>query len=193
MSKTFFKDFKWLNESSIRYTKEGVMIKAPGQSDFFRGTGVLVRDNAPFYYTEIFGDFVFRAKVSHTFQDTFDAATIMLMENDSIWAKACFEKTDFDTNAVVSVVTNPLSDDANGCNIQGNEVWLQAARVGNTFAFHYSIDGIKFDMMRYFILPVSQTIKVGLVAQAPIGKGGERYFEKITLEHRTVLNIRAGR
>lgn len=192
MDKTFYKNFKWLNQSSIQFTKEGFLINAPEESDFFRGSEKFVRANAPFYYTEIFGDFVLKAKVSHEFLDTFDAATIMVMENDNIWAKACFEKTDFDTNAVVSVVTNQMSDDANGCNIEGNTVWLQVARVGNNFAFHYSVDGNKFDMMRYFFLPAGQIIKVGFVAQAPIGKGGKRHFENIKLEHRTVLNIRAG-
>ncbi|WP_416151963.1 hypothetical protein ACM26V_07595 [Salipaludibacillus sp. HK11] len=41
---------------------------------------------------------------------------------------------DFDTNAVVSVVTNQTSDDTNGCNIEGDMVWLQVARVNNAFS-----------------------------------------------------------
>jgi hypothetical protein len=42
-------------------------------------------------------------------------------------------------------------------------------------------------------LPVSETIKVGLLAQAPIGSGGERHYEHFTLEKKTVKNIRAGK
>ena len=68
----------------------------------------------------------------------------MIMQNLECWAKACYEYTDFGTNASVSVVTNGFSDDANGCNLEGNTVWLQMCRVGNNFAIHYSTDGEKF-------------------------------------------------
>lgn len=115
------------------------------------------------------------------------------MHNLDVYAKACFEKTDFDTHAVVSVVTNQTSDDANGCNLAGNEVWLQVARVGNSFAFHYSEDGEHFYMMRFFNLPVGKTIKAGLEAQAPQGNGGERYYKNLSIEYKTVKNIRMGK
>ncbi len=200
MNKEIFNDFQWMNESDMRFEDNRLVIYAPAESDFFCNTGVVSETgitpeslcNAPFYYRVVTGDFVMRVQVSHDFIDTYDAATIMVMQDLKVWAKACFEKTDFDTHAVVSVVTNQTSDDANGCNIQGNTVWLQVARVGNSFSFHYSIDGVKFDMMRYFSLPVEATIKLGLVAQAPLGKGGNRYYENLTIEHKTVKNIRFG-
>jgi uncharacterized protein len=200
MSKLLFEGFKWINESNADYDQDTLIIEAPTKSDFFCNSGVnsetgeLPKNllNAPFYYTEVSGDFVMRVQVSHDFKDVYDAATIMVMQDFSIWAKACFEKTDFDTHAVVSVVTNQTSDDANGCNIEGNTVWLQVARLDNVFSFHYSLDGIKFDMMRFFSLPVDKTIKVGLVAQAPIGKGGVRRFTNFSLVNKTVKNIRLG-
>ena len=109
------------------------------------------------------------------------------------WAKACFEKTDFDTHAAVSVVTrNGESDDANGCNIMGNTVWLKVCRVGNSFSFHYSEDGKKFYMTRFFNLPAGETVKVGLLAQAPTGNGGARCYERLSIEKGTVKNIRFG-
>jgi regulation of enolase protein 1 (concanavalin A-like superfamily) len=117
----------------------------------------------------------------------------MVMENTQIWAKACFEQTDFNTRAVVSVVTNQVSDDANGCNINGDSVWLQMTRAGQAFAFHYSEDGENYYMMRVFSLPVGETVKVGLEAQAPIGSGGERHFESFSIESKTVKNIRMGK
>lgn len=89
----------------------------------------------------------------------------MVMKDLDCWAKACFEHTDFGTHAVVSVVT----------------------------AFHYSVDGENFYMMRQFHLPVEQIIKVGLLAQVPIGNGGLRIYENLSIEQRTVKNIRAGK
>jgi regulation of enolase protein 1 (concanavalin A-like superfamily) len=201
MEKAKFKKFKWLNESEIRFEENRMVIHAPAKSDFFCNSGAVSEEgitpesllNAPFFYTEVKGDFVMRVQVSHAFKDTYDSATIMVMKDLKIWAKACFEKTDFDTHAVVSVVTNHTSDDANGCNIEGNEVWLQVARAGNSFAFHYSEDGEAFYMMRFFTLPSGKTIKAGLIAQAPQGNGGERYYRNFSIEKKTVRNIRMGK
>ncbi|HQM02651.1 MAG TPA: DUF1349 domain-containing protein [Ruminococcus flavefaciens] len=194
-------EFKWINEGIIRQTDNHIEIDAPAQSDFFCNNGAVSEEgitpetlcNAPFYYTEVDGDFVMRVKVAHDFKDTYDSASIMIMIDMQNWAKACFEKTDFGTHAAVSVVTrNGESDDANGCNIDSNSVWLQITRVGNSFAFHFSEDGVTYYMMRFFNLSAGKTIKVGLLAQAPQGNGGIRTYENLTIEKKTVKNIRFG-
>ncbi|NIK69934.1 DUF1349 domain-containing protein [Paenibacillus sp. BK720] len=193
--------FEWLNESEIHETEGRIEIQATAKSDFFINHGAIADEgitpeslcNAPFYYTEISGDFVMRVKVSHDFKDTYDSASIMVMKDLTHWAKACFELTDFDTHAVVSVVTKEESDDANGCNIDDHTVWLQACRSGNSFAFHYSADGENFYMMRFFALPADETVKVGLLAQAPLGNGGKRIYENLSIERKTVKNIRMGK
>ena len=146
-----------------------------------------------FDYTEVSGDFVMRVKVSLDFKDIYDSSSIMVMQDSKHWAKACFELTDFNIHAVVSVVTKEDSDDANGCNIETDSVWLQVCRVGQSFAFHYSTDGENFYMMRFFNLPVGETVKAGLLAQAPTGNGGIRVYENLTIENRTVKNIRMGK
>lgn len=61
------------------------------------------------------------------------------------------------------------------------------------FAFHYSVDGENFYMMRYFHLPVERVVKVGLLAQAPVGNGGVRVYEHLSIQPITVKNIRAGK
>ncbi len=193
--------FKWINKGTIRQTNLHIEIDAPAQSDFFCNNGAVSEEgitpetlcNAPFYYTEVEGDFVMKVKVAHDFKDTYDSASIMVMIDMQNWAKACFEKTDFGTHAAVSVVTrNGESDDANGCNIDSNSVWLQITRVGNSFAFHFSEDGVTYYMMRFFNLAAGKTIQVGLLAQAPQGNGGTRTYENLTIEKKTVKNIRFG-
>ena len=117
----------------------------------------------------------------------------MVMLNDKNWAKAFFEFTDFGTHAVVSVVTKGgVSDDANGCNIEEDSIWLQICRTGQSFAFHYSVDGEKFYMMRFFNLPAGNTVKAGLLAQSPTGEGGIRIYENLIIKKKTVKNIRMG-
>ena len=194
-------EFQWMNQSEIRKDGTRIEIMATPQSDFFCNSGSVNEEgitpetlsNAPYYYTEVDGDFVLRVKVSHDFKDIYDSASVMVMVDLQNWAKACFEKTDFGTHAAVSVVTKRgESDDANGCNLEGSTAWLKVCRVKNTFSFHYSTDGEHFYMMRFFSLPVEQSVKVGLLAQAPTGNGGVRVYEDLTLENKTVRNIRYG-
>lgn len=170
-------DFSWLNESELKREEEGkLVIFAPAGTDFFCNNGTVSEEgitpeslhNAPYYYTEIEGDFVLTVKVSHDFKDIYDSSSLMVMEDLDNWAKSCFEKTDFGTHAAVSVVTKQgYSDDANGSNISGNTAWLKICRVKNSFAFHYSEDGIHYFMTRFFNLSGKKTVKVGLLAQAP--------------------------
>ena len=128
-------------------------------------------------------------------QPLINPATMGLEEgwNGLMMYQSCFEKTDFGTHAAVSVVTkNGRSDDANGCNLSGNTAWLRICRVNNSFSFLYSEDGTHFYMTRFFNLSGMETVKVGMLAQAPQGDGGYRVYENLTFEKRTVKNIRAG-
>ena len=191
-------NWKWLNESQIIHEGDEVVIYAPAKTDWFNNpvpeNGVLSAPvaNAPFFYTEVTGDFVFRAKVRPNFKSVYDACALMVIQDEKLWTKAAFEKSDFGTTAAVCVVTNGVSDDANGCNIAQDEVWLQIVRVGDVFCTHYSLDGERFDMVRLFHLPVEKTVKVGIEAQSPAGDGGLRFYSEISLENRTVRNLRAG-
>lgn len=195
-------DFQWLNKGNIDIDENGkITIYAPAGTDFFCNDGTISEEgvtpeslhNAPFYYTEISGDFVLTVKVSHDFKDTYDSSSLMVMEDMDNWAKSCFEKTDFGTHAAVSVVTkNGHSDDANGCNLEGSSVWLRICRVNNSFSFLFSEDGTRYYMTRFFNFSGKETVKVGLLAQAPQGNGGYRIYEDLTIEKRTVKNIRFG-
>ena len=192
-------NWKWLNESQIIHEGNEVVIYAPARTDWFNNpvpeNGELSAPvaNAPFFYTEVTGDFVFRAKVRPNFKSVYDACALMVIQDEKLWTKAAFEKSDFGTTAAVCVVTNGVSDDANGCNIAQDEVWLQIVRVGDVFCTHYSLDGERFDMVRLFHLPVEKTVKVGIEAQSPAGEGGLRFYSEISLENRTVKNLRAGK
>ena len=198
----FKEKFHWINEGEVVLEENRIIMMAPALTDFFCGgettseEGILPESlcNAPYYYTEIDGDFVLKVKVSHEYRETYDSASVMVMHDMTNWAKCCYELTDFGTHAAVSVVTiNGESDDANGCNIEGQDyLWLKVCRVGRAFSFHYSLDGEKFNMTRYFLMPETKTIKVGLLAQAPTGNGGKRIYENLSIEHITVKNIRAG-
>ena len=65
--------------------------------------------------------------------------------------------------------------------------------IGCNFAVHYSLDGEKFDMVRLYMLPMENTIKVGIEAQCPMGQSGVREFSGLSIEKRSISNLRAGK
>lgn len=193
--------FKWINESKVEYKEDAIILYAPKHTDYFNSpikeNGFFPASiaNAPLYYTELTGDFVFSAQIELEFKDTFDAGAILIYENKNVWAKLAFEKSDRpnSSSAVVTVVTNRISDDCHGTDITENTVWFQVARVDDCFAFHYSLDGKTYFMSRIFTMPVGDTVKIGLEAQAPRSEGGYRYFKNITIQNKRVADIRKGK
>jgi uncharacterized protein len=187
-------NYCFMNESAFTESGGEIVIDAtPYSNAFVNPESENVDINAPFYYREVEGDFVFRAKVSHDFVSTFDACVLFAYDNDRLWAKACFEYTDFGTHAVVSVMTNNDSDDSNSVDIDGNTVWLQLSRKGDVFGIHYSRDGKSYRMARLTRLPMQKKIKVGMMAQSPMGQGGKRLFADVLLMQKTLPDIRAGK
>lgn len=171
----------------------GIRVTAPAKADYFRDpAGVVMKDDAPFLSLEVTGSFVARARVRPTFASTYDSGVLMARHDEQNWAKLCFEKTDFGTTAAVSVVTRGLSDDANGVDLNVPDLWLQIARLENVFALHYSLDGSQFRMVRIFSMPVPASIRVGIVAQCPVGPGTMVDFDHFSIEQREIQNLRAG-
>jgi regulation of enolase protein 1 (concanavalin A-like superfamily) len=166
---------------------------APAKTDYFQNPdGLHASDSASFLWLLVEGDFVAQAHVRPTFTSTYDAGALMVRHDETHWAKTCYESTDFGTHTVVSVVTNGISDDANGVDLKVADVWLQIVRVGDLFAMHYALDGQEWHMTRYFALPMPRKVKVGLVAQSPAGPGTTVDFYRFTLERRSVENLRTG-
>jgi regulation of enolase protein 1 (concanavalin A-like superfamily) len=176
----------------------GIRVFAPAETDYFQNpNGEAGTGSAPLLWTPVEGDFVAQAHVRPTFASTYDAGALMVRHDETHWAKLCFEGTDLGTHAAVSVVTNGRSDDANGVDLEAEDIWLQIVRQGDLFGMHYSLAGESgqpgaWRMVRYFALPLPSQIKVGLVAQSPIGPGTSVDFYRFTLEPRRVENVRAG-
>lgn len=185
--------FKTLNNAEYKIIDDSIVIKAGEKTDYFVNPETFeVLANAPFVYKEVSRDFVIKAEVSHSFTSTYDACVLFAYNNEKEWAKACFEKSDFNTHAVVSVMTNKCSDDANGVNVEGNTVWLKMVRKNNVFGIYYSYDDKEYFMARLSRIEMPETIKVGFLAQSPLGAGTTCTFKKYSINNITVSNIRTG-
>lgn len=124
-------------------------------------------------------EFLFSAKIKVPFASTFDAGTIQIRAEETIWGKLCFEFSPQGRPTVVSVVTRGKSDDCNGPSVDANEVYLRVAVTPASIAFHYSTDGNYWNMARFFTLGNHANLQVGLSAQSPCGTGCEVIFSDI--------------
>ena len=82
-------NWKWLNESQMITCNGEVAILAPAKTDWFNNpvpeNGALSAPvaNAPFFYTDVKGDFVFKAKVRPNHRYVYDACALMVIKDES--------------------------------------------------------------------------------------------------------------
>ena len=173
--------------------ERGLRVVVPPMTDYFRDpTGAYIKDNGPYLWRQVSGDFVARIHVRPAFTGRYDAGGILVRHDEEQWAKLCFESTDFGTTAAVSVVTRGLSDDANGVDLTVPDLWLQVCRAGETFGMQYALDGATWRMVRQFQLPLPRTVRVGLLAQSPGDTGTFVDFAWFSVESRTAADTRSG-
>jgi regulation of enolase protein 1 (concanavalin A-like superfamily) len=180
---------------AISETKDAIEIFAPPKSDFFiDGQSGIERNDAPFYYEKRKGDFAMRVRVKPGFRKTYDAGGLFVYDADKKWIKLEFEMTDLGYPSVVSVVTDGFSDDANGERLDAHEeIGLQIIRKGDCWGLHYSVDGKKWSMVRYFRLKMKAEVKVGIEAQSPIGSGCAVSFQGLKIVETAVKDLRKGK
>jgi len=187
-------DWSWQHDG------DSVTVTAKPHSDFFidpSGDGGVAAESlmnaAAVLGDPPAGDFTFSARVGVDFRDTFDAGTLFLWADETHWAKLCFEFSPDRTPMVVSVVTRGLSDDANGFDVDGREVWLRVARQSGVWAFHASVDGERWNFVRAFSFgPLSSDVHVGLEVQSPTGEGCDVTFSDVTFRSVTLADLRDG-
>jgi regulation of enolase protein 1 (concanavalin A-like superfamily) len=148
--------------------------------------------NAPALLGHVTGDFVLAARVDVAFRSTFDAGCLVVHADDESWAKLCFERSPDAGPMVVSVVTRGASDDCNSTVVEGDSIWLRVARLGPAFAFHASIDGARWQLVRQFALAVGDSPTVGFLSQSPLGTGCRASFDEISFEARRLQDLRDG-
>ena len=139
------------------------------------------------------GDFQLSARVSVDFAATFDAGVLLLWVDERHWAKLCFEYSPDGEAMVVSVVNRGVADDANGFVVDGRTVWLRVSRIDHAFAYHASLDGEVWRMIRFFALDdPAGALTVGFEAQSPTGDGCAITFDQVEFTSSRLGDLRDG-
>lgn len=174
--------------------KHSLSITAGAQTDWFVDpAGSYCKDSAPSaLFTPPDQDFRLSARVAVTLAAAFDAGVLQVYARDDLWAKLCLEYSPQRRPTIVTVVTRGASDDCNGSQIDGAEVYLRITRQAATFAFHYSLDGRYWQLARYFTLGEVDRPRIGLSAQSPTGRACTAAFSEITYQPGGLADIRNG-
>jgi regulation of enolase protein 1 (concanavalin A-like superfamily) len=170
-----------------------LLISAGQRTDWFIDpeSGFTV-SNAPALLLQVQAPCQLSALVTVDSAATFDAGVLAVYQADQQWAKLCFELSPQGQLTVVSVVTNGVSDDCNSVPIAGKSVHLRLAKLERAYAFHFSVNGREWNLVRYFSLGGSQEAEIGFLAQSPTGDGCIATFKEITYLPQKLGDIRSG-
>jgi uncharacterized protein len=184
----------WLNEPLVwSFDADGrLTVEPPAKTDFFRPPGQEARDDACLLHVPALGDFTLTARVAAHLVDFGDAVGLMLRRGPDCWAKLCVERSPVGEVAIVSVVTGPWSDDANGELLARPEAYLRLTRRGELVGMHYSVHGDRWRFVRAFTLGPGGPLAVGLHAQAPFAGGCRGTCDFLRLEAAGVADYRSG-
>lgn len=183
---------RWDGGAHDRYRPldDGLMINAGPRTDLFvnpQRTAECL--DAPHLLAGAPGDFLLSARVRADLLARHDAGGLLVWLNDRAWAKLGLELSAQREPEIVSVVTRGTSDRASGFVVDGEHIWLRVARVGTAYAFHASLDGAYWRLIRHFALYSSDSLSYGFFAQSPTGEGCSATFDHIAYEPKRLAEL----
>jgi uncharacterized protein len=173
---------------------EQLTIQAGATTDWFSDpAGAQRKDDAPSaLFASADQEFTLSARVRVAFASTFDAGALLAHVRDDVWAKLCYEYSPQGQPMIVSVVTRDVSDDCNSSTLAEDSVFLRITRRQAILAFHYSLDGHVWQLVRYFTLGDAPRMSLGFSAQSPTGSGCVAVFSQIRYSSTAVSDLRSG-
>jgi regulation of enolase protein 1 (concanavalin A-like superfamily) len=173
--------------------KASIAFPAGPRTDLFTDpAGSEPKADAPLLLGRPSGDFQLQARVSAPLAATFDAAALVLWATPSAWGKLALERSPQGDATIVSVVTRGVSDDANSFTVPEAEAWLRISRSRETIAFHASVDGRWWSLVRIFTFRGAGDAAAGFLVQSPTGEGLRGRFEDIAWQPGPLAELRDG-
>lgn len=168
-------------------------ITAGPKTDWFIDPGAdNVQHNAPALLMDVHEPCMLTALVDTDHAAMFDAGVLTVYQSDQVWAKFCLELSPQGQVTIVSVVTRGTSDDCNSLPVNGHKAYMRIAKLDRAYAFHYSPDGARWDLIRYFTLGDDPQVQIGFLTQSPTGEGCTARFSEISYRHEKLADVRSG-
>jgi regulation of enolase protein 1 (concanavalin A-like superfamily) len=179
---------EWDNKAR-KYKQEDkcITVNIPTKTNCWRKTfHNFIKDNAPFYWHSVSGDFEVVCKISGTFDTMYDKAGIMVRVDKKTWVLTGLEL--FNNNINHSTcVTKDFSDWSLAPLPEGSEkkgVWCCFKRNGVFYETFYSHDNSRWIQTSQGYFSDQSTVKVGIAGACPRGSGFVASFDQYCLELR---------
>lgn len=174
---------EWLNPPLQWNSDNGnVDITVEAGTDYWQITHYgFNRDNGPFYYKEVTGEFEALVKVKGHYQEQYHQAGLMIRIDEQNWIKTGIEYMD-GVQHVSAVVTRNSSDwSVIPCSDNPSSIWLKLLRKDDYVEIRYSMDNINYQLLRLAYFPPSVKVKIGMFAAAPGKQKFTVHFESFTV------------
>ena len=133
-----------------------------------------------------------RMKPGFTSDGLYHAADLIVMANDTLYQKFCFEQDERGKHRVVTVRTIGTSDDNNHEVVSQDFIYYKISSDTRTIASYYSLDGKEWQMVRLYRNNYPKDLKVGICSQAPQKGVCVSEFSELSLSTETVGDFRMG-
>ena len=180
--------------------KDGIItFKAPEHTDMFidPNDAKLTQSSAKVLFTEVDNTmpFTFKARIKSGFtpEGIYHAGALVVMANDTLYQKFCFEQDERGKHRVVTVRTVGTSDDNNHEVITQDFVYYKISSDTHVIASYYSLDGQEWQMVRLYRNNYGKNLKVGICSQAPQKDVCVSEFSELSLTADNVSNFRLGK
>lgn len=174
---------QWYNEPAAWHDADGqIRVSVGGQTDYWRVTRHdFIKDDAPFYYREVSGDFTATVKITGDYAALYDQAGLMVRANASVWLKCGIEFLD-GVQQASAVVTRDFSDwSVVALPDNPRSIWFRVQRIGTALEVYYSRDGAAYTLIRQAYFSDAAALQVGVMGAAPVGDGFDVVFEHLTI------------
>ncbi len=186
-------------DSQVTDSAGTVTFRAKPHADYFNdpNDGKLSQSNAAVLLTEVDNTkpftFSARMKTGFTKDGLYNAATLFVYANDSLYQKFCFEQDERGNHRVVTVRTVGTSDD-NNHEVQNDaeHIYYKISSDARTIASYYSLDGKQWQMVRLYQNNYPDRLYLGICSQAPQSDECVSIFDQLSLTTDNVGDFRMG-
>lgn len=191
---------KMINDADKQVSQIDSVVRfiAPEGTDLFidPNDGKLTKSTAKILLTEIDNTkpFTFKGRVKPGFTEDglYNAANLMVVANDTLWQKICFEQDERGKHRVVTVRTVGTSDDNDHEVIEQDNIYYMISSDTHTIASYYSLDGKEWQMVRLYKNNYPTKLYLGICSQAPVKGECVSEFSELSLSAENVGDFRLG-
>jgi regulation of enolase protein 1 (concanavalin A-like superfamily) len=160
-----------------------VVMRVPPKTDFWRMTAnEVVKDDAPFYFLEVEGDFEVRVKVRANYDNPGDQAGVMVREDEENWMKCGIQMVG-DVPHMCSTNTHGWSDwSLHPLPHLPEYMWVHAKKIGDGLEVYISEDSFDWMQIRQADIVDDAILQVGLYCAAPESDGFDVTFEDFMIK-----------